>query len=59
MRLGHEGRAALLPVDDEAGPLAVGMKAVQHRQEALAGYAERDLHVLLDQAFDDQVAGGL
>jgi hypothetical protein len=35
------------------------MKAVEHRQEAFAGHAERDLHALRDQALDDQVARGL
>jgi hypothetical protein len=59
VRLGHEGRAALLPVHDEARAIAVRMKAVEHREEAFARHAECDLHALRDQALDDQVACGL
>src|SRR5206468_11352285 len=36
LRLGHEGRAALLPTGDEADALAVPMEAVEHGQVALA-----------------------
>jgi AcrR family transcriptional regulator len=57
VRLGHEGGAALLAADHESDPPGMGMKAVQHRQVALARHAEGVRHALGDQAFDKQVAG--
>jgi hypothetical protein len=59
MRLGHEGRTALLPVHDEARAVAIRMKAVEHGEEAFPRHAECDLHALRDEALDDQVACGL
>ena len=51
--------AFILSIDDEADAFAVGMEAIEHRQKALARDAEGQLHALLDQALDDQVACGL
>ena len=42
VRLGHEGRSAFLPVDDEADAVAQGMEAVEHGQKAFARHAEGD-----------------
>ena len=57
LRLGHEGRAALLPAGDEADALAVLVEAVEHGEEALAGHAEDGVDALRDQRFDEGVAG--
>ena len=58
MGLGHEGRTPLLPVDDEADAVPAGMEPVKDRKVAFAGHAESVGHALLDQAFDNEVAGG-
>ena len=57
LRLGHERRAAFLAAGDEADALAVLVKAVEHRQVALARHAEDGVDALLDQRFDQRVAG--
>ncbi len=57
VRVGHEGGAAFLSVDDEADRIAVRMKAVEHREKAFAGHAERMRHALRDEARHEQVAG--
>ena len=56
MRLGHVGRATLLPVDDELDLVAVQVKAVQHRQVTFTWYPEHVADALGNQAFDQQVA---
>jgi len=55
VRLGHESRAAFLTIDDEPDALAVGMKAVEYRQEALSRNTEGQFDALLCQALDNQV----
>jgi hypothetical protein len=52
LRIGHEGRPALLSVDDKTNPVLVGMKAVQHGQIALARNAKGMGHALFNQALD-------
>ena len=59
LRLGHEGSAALLPVDDEADLVAIAVKAVKHSQITFTGHAKGMRHALLNQALNQQVAGDL
>ena len=59
LRIGHEGRTTLLPVDDEADLVAIAVKAVQHSQVAFTGHAKSMRHALLNQALNQQVAGDL
>ena len=56
LRVGHERGAAFLPACDEAHAIGVLMKAVEHREVALARHAEGSVDALLDQAFDQRVA---
>ena len=44
--------AAFLPAGDEADPVAVLVEAVEHRQVAFAGHAERGVDALRDQRLD-------
>ena len=55
---GHERGAAFLPADDEADPVADVVERVQHRQETLAGHAERMGRTLCDEARDEELAAG-
>ena len=57
LRLGHEGRAALLPAGDEADLAAMLVEAVEHREIALAGHAEDGIDTLRDQRLDQGMAG--
>ena len=52
VRLGHVGRAAFLPVDDELDFVGVKVKTVQHREVTFARHAKSVGHALGDQAFD-------
>ena len=49
--------AALLAAGDESDALAVFVKAVEHREVALAGDAEAGLDALRDQGFDEGMTG--
>ena len=55
VRLGHEGRTALLPTGHEADAGLVGMKPVECRQETFAGHAEDRVHALLDERLHDHM----
>ena len=57
MRFGHEGGAAFLAADHEPDALALGVKAVQHRQVALPRHAKDVADALGQQAIDKEVAG--
>jgi hypothetical protein len=54
--LGHEGRTTLLTAGDEADVVPVFMKAIQHRQIALAGHAKAGVHALCHQGLHESVA---
>ena len=53
---GHKGRPALLAVHHKTDLLTVGMKTIQHRQIAFAGYAKGVGDALFDQALHQQMA---
>ena len=57
VRLGHEGRSTLLPIDHELDFAGMRMKAVQHRQITFTRHAKRMRCALRDQAFDQQMTG--
>jgi hypothetical protein len=59
LRLGHEGRAALLPVGHEADAVGVCMEAVEHGEVTFTRHAEGVGHALGNQAFNEQVSGEL
>ena len=56
LSLGHEGRAALLPIGDEADAVALGVKTVEHGEVTLTRHAKGMCHPLSNQTFDKQVA---
>ena len=56
VRLGHEGRAALVPCRDHADARLV-VQCVKHAHEALARYAERVIHTRGDERVDDGAPG--
>jgi hypothetical protein len=55
-RLGHIGRAALLPTGDKLNFFPVRVQAVQHSQVALARHAKRVGNALRYQALHQQMA---
>ncbi len=59
VRLRHEGRTTLLPVDDELDLIAVTVKSIQHRQIAFARYAKGMCDTLFNKALNQQVASDL
>jgi hypothetical protein len=56
VRLGHVGGAAFLAADDEGELVAQVVQAVEHRQVALAGHAERHLHALGGERVGEDLA---
>jgi hypothetical protein len=52
LRLGHEGRAALLATGDKTDPFRVYMKAIKHGQIAFTRHAERMGNTLGNERFD-------
>jgi len=53
--VGHVGRAAFLPADDEAQAIAMRMQAVEDGEVAFAGNAEHSVDALADQRVGDDV----
>ena len=55
--IGHEGRPTLLPTGDEPDVPAVLVKAVGHREIALAGHTEDGVDTLGDERLDEGMPG--
>ncbi len=54
--LGHESRPTLLAAGHKGELIAVQVEAIEHRQIALTGHAERMGDALGQKAFNEQVA---
>ena len=57
--LGHESRTALLAIGDELNVLFVGVKPIEHGQKTFARHTKGMCHALMDQTFNQQMAGDL
>ena len=57
--LGHESRTTFLAIGDELDVLFVGIKTIQHSQKTFAGNTKGVGHALMNQTFNQQMAGDL